>query len=390
MATAAVAAAPPTELAHELYLPPLVVFGRGALDQVGARTRGYGRRALVITDRGMVASGLVERVTGLLHSVGVESLVFAGVEPNPTVSQVEAALGAGAGHDIDVIVSVGGGSAHDCAKMVSLVAANGGRVSDYEGADRAAGPGIPLVAVNTTAGTGADISRFAVITDTERKIKMVVADRKAVPLVAINDPLTTLGMPRAVTMASGLDALTHSVEAYVSTLASDLTDLMALRGVELASKYLVRAVEHGQDIDAREGMMLAAVYGGLAINSALVGATHALAHALGAVLDLPHGVCNGILLPHVCAVNYASRTDRKGRFDRLASILGGTSDGRRLPRLLRTLGDRVGLPRGLGELGVTKAHIPALTERALNDMTMATNPRPLNGADVSALYERAL
>ncbi|HYM67413.1 MAG TPA: iron-containing alcohol dehydrogenase, partial [Patescibacteria group bacterium] len=306
---------------------------------------------------------------------------------NPTVSQVEAALTAGAGHDIDVIVSVGGGSAHDCAKMVSLVAANGGRVGDYEGADRAAGDGIPLVAVNTTAGTGADISRFAVITDTERRVKMVIADRRAMPRVAVNDPLTTAGMPKAVTVASGLDALTHSVEAYVSTLASDLTDVMALRGVELASKHLVRAVDHGQDMDAREGMMLAAVYGGLAINSALVGATHAMAHALGAVLDLPHGVCNGILLPHVCAVNYSSR---KERYDRLASIIGGSADGRRLPRMIRALGDRVGLQRHLGDLGVSRSHIPALTERALNDMTMSTNPRPLTAADVSAVFERAL
>jgi alcohol dehydrogenase len=383
MATTAIA----TTLVTELYLPPLVVFGRGALDQVGPRTRGYGRRALVVTDRGMVASGLVERVTGLLQAAGVESIVFSGVEPNPTVAQVEAALSTGAGHDVDVVVSVGGGSAHDCAKMVSLVAANGGHVRDYEGSDRAAGAGIPLIAVNTTAGTGADISRFAVITDVERKVKMVIADRRVVPLVAINDPLTTVGMPKAVTMASGLDALTHLVEAYVSTLASDLTDVMALRGVELANKHLARAVEHGQDLDAREGMMLAAVYGGLAINSALVGATHALAHALGAVLDLQHGVCNGILLPHVCTVNYASRKDR---YDRLASIVGGTADGRRLSRLIRALGDRVGLPRRLGELGVTRAHIPALTERALNDMTLTTNPRPLTGADVSAIYERAL
>src|SRR5579864_936189 len=243
----AIAAGTPTEL----YLPPLVVFGRGALDQVGPRTRAYGRRALVVTDRGMVSSGLVERVTGNLRSAGVDSIVFSGVEPNPTVSQVDAALSAGAGHDIEVIVSAGGGSAHDCAKMVALVAANGGRIRDYEGADRAAGPGIPLVAVNTTAGTGADISRFAVITDKERKVKMVIADRRVVPLVAINDPLTTVGMPRAVTMASGLDALTHAIEAYVSTLASDLTDLMALRGVELAAKHLVRVVENGKDMDAR-------------------------------------------------------------------------------------------------------------------------------------------
>jgi alcohol dehydrogenase len=373
--------------AAEIYLPPLVLFGRGAIEQVGTRTRAYGRHVLVVTDRGLIATGLVERVTGSLRAAGVESIVFAGVEPNPTVPQVEAALSAGAGKDVDVVVSVGGGSAHDCAKMVALVAANGGKVSDYEGSDRAQGRGIPLIAVNTTAGTGADVSRFAVITDLERKVKMVIADGRVTPVLAINDPLMTVGMPKAVTMASGLDALTHSIEAYVSTLASDLSDVLALRGVELANKHLVRAVDAGQDVDAREGMMLGSLYAGLAINSALVGATHALAHALGAMLDLPHGVCNGILLPHVCVANYAAR---KQRYDRLAAIIGGSIDGKRLPQLLRRLGDRVGLPRGLAALGVDKSHIPALTERALADMTMSTNPRLLTGAEVSAIYERAL
>jgi alcohol dehydrogenase len=380
------AAAAPTAIA-ELYLPPLVLFGRGALEQVGPRIRAYGRHALVVTDKGMVATGLVEVVTGKLHAAGVESFVFAGVEPNPTVPQVEAALSAGSGKDIEVIVSVGGGSAHDCAKMVALVAANGGQVGDYEGSDRARGDALPLLAVNTTAGTGADVSRFAVITDPERKIKMVIADRRVVPAVAINDPLTTVGMPPAVTMASGLDALTHSIEAYVSTLASDLTDAMALRGVELVAKHLVRAYESGQDLDAREGMLLASLYAGLAINSALVGATHALAHALGALLDLPHGVCNGILLPHICAVNF---TARRQRYDRLAMIVGGSPDGRRLPRMLRALGDRVKLPRGLAALGVNRGHIPELTARALVDMTMSTNPRALTGSEVTAIYERAL
>lgn len=372
----------------ELFLPTLVVFGRGSLErQLGQKTRALGRNAMLVTDRGLVATGLVEKAARTLQGSGVESIVFDRVEPNPTVAQVEAALDAGAGRNIDVIVSIGGGSAHDCAKMVALIAANGGRVRDYEGTDRSAGAGIPMVAVNTTAGTGADVSRFAVITDSERRVKMVIADRRAMPQVAINDALTTVGMPKGVTMASGLDALTHAVEAYVSTLASDFTDQLALHAVGLAMQNLVGAVEHGDDLTAREGMMLASLYAGMAINSALVGATHALAHALGALLDLPHGVCNGILLPHICASNYSASPKR---YDRLAQVIGGATDGRRLPRLLRSLGDRVGLPRGLSALGVTRAHIPSLTERAMADMTMSTNPRQLSAVEVSAIYERAL
>jgi alcohol dehydrogenase class IV len=177
------------------------------------------------------------------------------------------------------------------------------------------------------------------------------------------------------------------VEAYVSTAASDFTDLLALRAVELAHHNLLRAIDHGSDLDARAGMMLASLYAGLAINSALVGATHALAHALGALLDLPHGVCNGILLPLVCEANYAACRER---YDRLASILGAARDGRRLPRLLRSLGDRAGLPSGLSALGVKKAHVPDLVDRAMADMTMSTNPRQLTRAEVAAIYERAL
>jgi alcohol dehydrogenase len=208
-----------------------------------------------------------------------------------------------------------------------------------------------------------------------------------VPRVAVNDPDLTLGMPRAVTMASGLDALTHGIEAYVSTLASELTSLCAFRSVELVVANLERAVTDGSDIDAREGMLMGSLLAGLAIDSASVGAVHAMAHQLGALYDLPHGVCNGILLPVVVEFNESGAS---ARYDRIASVFGGGASGRRLPALLRTLGDRVGLPRGLSALGVERSRIPELAARAMTDMCMATNPRPMTEADVVRLYERAL
>ena len=315
--------------------------------------------------------------------------MFDAVEPNPTVAQVEAALdvGAGAGNEVAVVVSVGGGSAHDCAKTVALVAANGGEVRDLEGVDRSAHRSVPLICVNTTSGSGADVSRYAVISDPARELKMIIADRHLMPRLAINDPLLTVGLPRNVTVASGLDALTHAIEAYVSTLASELTDIYALRAVELIAGSLERAVEDGDDLEARDAMMLGSLLAGLAINSALVGAVHAMAHALGGVYDLPHGICNAIVLPHVVEYNAPAARDR---YARVAGILAPGASARRLPALLRRLGDRVGLPKGLAALGVERERIPDLAARAMADLTMTTNPRPMTEQDVARLFERAL
>lgn len=375
----------------ELHLPPIVHFGRGALAALGREARGFGDRALLVTDRGMPATGIVDQVARVLRDAGVEPRVFDGVEPNPTIAQVEAGLEAGAGQGIAVVVSVGGGSAHDCAKVIALVAANGGDVRDYEGFDRSPHRGLPLVCVNTTAGSGADVSRYAVITDPDRQLKMIVVDRHLMPRVAIDDPLLTVGMPPAVTMASGLDAMTHAIEAYVSTQASEFSSLCALRAVELVVANLERAVRTGTDLDAREGMLMGSLLAGIAIDSASVGAVHAMAHQLGAVYDLPHGVCNGILLPFVVEFNEPAAAERYGR---IAAVFGGGAaggtTGGRLAARLRTLGDRVGLPRGLAGLGVERARIPELAARAMTDMTMATNPRPMNEAAVARLFERAL
>jgi alcohol dehydrogenase len=371
----------------EIHLPPRINFGRGALATLGPAARGYGDSALLITDRGLAASTILRSAERGLAAAGVKSVIYDQVEPNPTIAQVEAALDAGASHEAAMVISVGGGSAHDCAKAVALVGANGGEVRDFEGVDRSAQRSLPLICVNTTSGSGADVSRYAVITDPDREHKMIIADRHLMPRLAINDPLLTVGLPRNVTMGSGLDALTHAVEAYVSTLASDLSDLYALRAVELIAGSLERAVEDGDDLEARDRMMLGALLAGLAINSALVGAVHAMAHALGGVYDLPHGVCNGILLPHVVAFNEPAARER---YSRIARILSPGASARRLPALLRRIGDKVGLPKGFAALGVARERIPDLAARAMSDLTMTTNPRPMSDADVRQLYERAL
>jgi alcohol dehydrogenase len=371
----------------DLHLPTRILFGRGALDALGGLARGWGERALVVTDRGMVATGLVGRASELLRSSGVEPIVFDGVEPNPSVEQVEAGLAAGADRGIGVIVSVGGGSAHDCAKVIALVAANGGETRDYEGVDRSPHRALPLIAVNTTAGSGADVSRYAVITDPGRAVKMIIADRHLIPRVAINDPLTTVGLPAGQTMATGIDALTHAIEAVVSSQASSISDLPALRAIELVARDLPTAVRDGGELEAREGMLLAALLAGLAINGALVGAVHALSHALGALTDLPHGVCNGLFLPAVVAWNLPAARER---YALVAAALDGRRDPGTLPARLRTFGRRVGLPAGLAAAGVTRESFEAIAERAMADLCMTTNPRPMTHADMIRICEASL
>jgi alcohol dehydrogenase len=371
----------------DLHYPARVVFGRGAFERVGELVRGWSPRALIVTDGGMRAAGLLDRLLERLAGAGVEAVVHDGVEPNPTVAQVEAGLAAGAGRNIGIIVSLGGGSAHDAAKMIALIAANGGTVADYAGTDRSRHRAVPLVAVNTTAGSGAEVSRYAVITDPARRAKIVVADRHLIPRLALEDPLLTVSLPANQTMATGLDALTHAIEATVSTDASAVSDLYAARAIGLIREHLPRAVRDGSDLDAREAMLLASMLAGYAINGALAGAVHALAHALGGAYDLPHGTCNGLLLP---AVVEANLPDARERYARVAAAFAPGRSPTMLPGLLRRFGRTVGLPAGLGALGVERSTIPALTELALADLSMTTNPRRLTADEVTWCYERSL
>ncbi len=371
----------------DLHYPARVVFGRGALELVGELARGWSTRSLVVTDRGMRATGLLDRLLANLAGAGIETFLYEGVEPNPTAQHVEDGLVAGAGRGVGVIISLGGGSAHDTAKMIALIAANGGSLLDYVGVDRSSTRSIPLVAVNTTAGSGAEVSRYAVITDPTRATRMIVSDRHLVPGVAVEDPLATVGLPPEQTMATGIDALTHAIEAVVSVKASAISDLYALRAIELIRDHLPRVVRDGTDLEAREAMMLAALLAGYAINAALAGAVHALAHAVGAVYDLPHGICNGLLLPAVVEANLPAA---RQRYARVVEVFAPGNAPEALPGLLRRFGRTLGLPSGLRALGVEPSRIPALAEAAVADLSMTTNPRPLRPEEVVRCYERSL
>ncbi|MGD1827258.1 L-threonine dehydrogenase [Chromobacterium violaceum] len=371
------------------FIPSLNLMGAGCLQQAVDAMRGHGfRRALIVTDQGLVKAGLAAKVADMLGKADIEPVIFDGVHPNPSCANVNAGLALLKEKQCDVVVSLGGGSPHDCAKGIALVAVNGGKIQDYEGVDKSAKPQLPLVAINTTAGTASEMTRFCIITDESRHIKMAIVDKHTTPILSVNDPETMAGMPASLTAATGMDALTHAVEAYVSTIATPITDACALKAVELIAGFLRRAVKDGKDMEAREQMAYAQFLAGMAFNNASLGYVHAMAHQLGGFYDLPHGVCNAVLLPHVQAFNAASAGERLGD---VAIALGEkTRSAQGAIAAIKRLAADVGIPAGLRELGVKEADIPTLADNALKDACGLTNPRKGSHEDVCAIFRAAM
>ncbi|AVR90176.1 L-threonine dehydrogenase [Thauera aromatica] len=377
------------------FIPPVNLMGAGCLAEAVSAIRGYGfRHALIVTDAGLARAGVAAKVAGLLAAHDIQATVFDGAQPNPTVANVDAGLALLRAKGCDCVISLGGGSPHDCAKGIALVAANGGRIGDYEGVDRSAKPQLPLIAINTTAGTASEMTRFCIITDEVRHIKMAIVDRNVTPILSVNDPSLMLAKPAALTAATGMDALTHAVEAYVSTAATPITDACALKAVTLIAANLRRAVADGQDLEAREQMAYAQFLAGMAFNNASLGYVHAMAHQLGGFYDLPHGVCNAVLLPHVEAFNAPVAAARLAEVARaMGAELGGLDEAAAAERCLaeiRRLAADVGIPAGLAQLGVKAEDIPTLAANALKDACGLTNPRPAGQVEIEAIFRGAL
>ncbi|USD38437.1 MULTISPECIES: L-threonine dehydrogenase [Ferrimonas] len=379
----------------KFFIPSVNTLGTGAVDSAADDIAALGfKRALVVTDKVLVEVGLVAKVTAKLTAKGVETVIFDGTQPNPTVGNVNAGLALLKEHDCDFVISLGGGSPHDCAKGIALVAANGGSIADYEGVDKSPKPQMPLVAINTTAGTASEMTRFCIITDEERHIKMAIVDKNTTPLLSVNDPELMLDKPKALTAATGMDALTHAVEAYVSIAANPITDACAEKAFTLISDNLRNAVNNGQDIAARDQMAYAQFLAGMAFNNASLGYVHAMAHQLGGFYDLPHGVCNAILLPHVQAYNAQVVPERLAKVAQFMGVdISGMTDEQGAEAALeaiRALSKDIGIPANLTELGVKEEDIPTLATNALNDACGLTNPKQATHEEISALFKGAL
>ncbi len=389
------------EMVYGFFIPSVTLIGIGASKQIPEKIKALGgSKPLVVTDKGITGCGLTKQITDLLDAAGMKYEVYDETIPNPTDNNVHAGVEVYKKKKCDSLISLGGGSSHDCGKGIGLVVANGGKIHDFEGVDKSTKPMPPYLAVNTTAGTASEMTRFCIITDTSRKVKMAIVDWRVTPGIAIDDPMLMVGMPPALTAATGMDALTHAVEAYVSTIATPMTDACAQKAIELIAKYLRKAVANGKDIEAREGMCFAQYLAGMAFNNASLGHVHAMAHQLGGFYDLPHGECNAILLPHVERANMNAKLER---FVDMARFLGENVDGLSIRAAaekcldaIKQLSTDVSIPSGLIELGkrygknVKKEDIAIMTGNAQKDACGLTNPRCLKDADVVAIYEAAL
>ncbi len=385
------------------FTAPEYVLGTGASRLAGSYAAKFGAlKALVVSDRGVAEAGIEPAIEESLIAVGIEPVPFLEVSPNPREDEVRRGAALYLYSGCDSIVAVGGGSPMDCAKAIGLMATNGMDVLEFEGVDSVPLPGPPLICIPTTAGTAADLSQFAIINDTSRSTKFAIVSKKAIPDAALIDPETTVSMPADLTASTGMDALTHAVEAYVSTAASRVTDLNALEAIRLAARWLPRAVSDGGDREARNGMTLASSLAGLAFSNAGLGVVHSLAHALGGLLDLPHGLCNALLVGAASDYNFVAAPQRYADIvDALSEGFGGR--GKRIPLrgdaasargilsdLILSLRAEVGLSGGLGTRGLSPSFIPALARSAFLDACLATNPRKPSVADLEALYAAAL
>jgi alcohol dehydrogenase class IV len=377
------------------FVAPEFIFGHGALNLVGQYAINFGaKKVLVVTDPGVIASGWTANVTESLEKAGLPFVIYSDVTPNPKSEEVMKGSEIYFSQQCDVIVAVGGGSPMDCAKGIGISSTNRKNVLEFEGIDNVDIPGPPLICVPTTAGTSADVSQFAIITNQKERVKIAIISKTVVPDVALIDPATTITMETYLTACTGMDALVHAIEAFVSTANSPIMDLHALEAIRLINTNLIDTIANPDDIELRGKMMLGSLEAGLAFSNASLGAVHAMAHSLGGYLDLPHGECNSILLFHVMAYNYEVSFER---YERIGSVLGidmdkMTSKEKRIAVLdyIEQLKTSAGILKTLGERGVHRSDIPELSKKAIQDSCMVTNPRRPNQRDIEVIYEEAL
>ncbi|WP_340029735.1 iron-containing alcohol dehydrogenase [Paenibacillus sp. FSL H7-0940] len=380
---------------HAYYVPPVNLMGRGCLQEAGQMIEQMGiRKALVVSDRQLITSGVAEQVLSILRKSGLDYVVYDEVQPNPTCQNVHDGLQVFQDHGCDAIISIGGGSPQDAAKGIGIVATNGGHIREYEGFHQSKHKSVPLVAVNTTAGTSSEVTINYVITDEERKVKMVMVDRNSLVSLSINDPELMLSKPASLTAATGMDALTHAVEAMVTPGGFTVTSATAAAAVELIFEYLPRAVRDGSDLEAREHMTYACFLGGIAFNNAGLGYVHAMAHQLGGVYDLPHGVCNAMLLPYVEELN---AKHVPGKFRHIAKAIGMDVKGRSdeecsdyVIEAIRQLSKEVGIPEKLSELGVKDPDVELLADNAMKDACAPGNPYQPSKDEVMELFRKII
>ena len=384
-----------SDLELRKFVVPEFVFGLGARKLAVRYAYNFSiSKVLIVTDQQLrEETPWVEELLELLSSYGIACSVFDKVSQNPRAAEVMDGSELYRQEHCTAIIALGGGSVMDCAKGIGIVSSNGGHILDYEGVDNIPKPMPPLICIPTTSGTGSEVSQFAIILDELRRTKIAIVSKAVVPDIGLIDPETTVTMDAWLTACTGMDALTHAIEAYVSNASSPITDVHALEAISLIWENLPAALEDRSDVMLRYKLMLGSLQAGIAFSNAILGAVHAMAHSLGGYLDLPHGVCNAILLAPVCERNYSSCPERYRTISRLLGVqhemLRKTATARALAERIDLYRNSIGVCGGLRDLGVRKQDLSALAAHAVRDACLATNPCLFSQQDLEEIYEQA-
>jgi len=380
----------------ELRFPTKIIFGRDSVDRVGAEAREYGDRALLVTGRSaMSKSGITDKVTELLKAAGFKEIhVYDQVEHDPSTETVDRGTELARNGQDELVIGIGGGSAMDTAKAIACMVKNEGSVTEYQSGRKIEQPGIPFIAIPTTAGTGAEITKNSVLTNKEKNIKQSVRSPLMIAKVAIVDPVLTVTMPPRVTAATGMDALTQAIEAYVTLASNPISDTLALRATSLISRNLAQAFANGNDLEARENVALGSLMAGMAFANASLGAVHGLAHPIGAQFDVPHGVACALLLPYVMEYNLPVRT---AKYAQIAEAMGqdaakaGSEENKAIMAVeaVKNLLSRLQLPQHLRDVGIFQYDIISIAGAA-GGSSLSNNPRPTTPGSLQEILLTAL
>lgn len=349
-------------------------------------------KVLVVTDEGIVKAGIVDKINEYLKLAGVQGVIYDKVSQNPPIEDVERGVKLLKQEKLNVVIAVGGGSVMDAAKCIAVLGTNKGSIQDYEGFGKVKELPLPLIAIPTTAGTGSEVNMWAVITDEKEKFKMIIGDPKMAPTLSLIDPIMTKTMPPSLTAATGMDALTHAIECYVTKNAQPLSDILSFEAIKLIVNNLRKAVADGDDIEARSNVLLGNTIVSIAFSTAGLGDVHALAHQLSSFCNVPHGIANVVLLPYVMKFNLIARQDK---FIKIAEVMGENIAGLskreaafRAVQAVKELSVDIGIP-ALRDLGIKEKDIPDFAEGAMKDLNLLSNPRRTTLEDVIRIYNEA-
>lgn len=372
------------------FVAPEFVFGSSARFLLGRYLKNFeAKKVFLVTDPGIVSSGWLDEIIGALESEDYEYEIYSNIKSNPRTEEVMEGARVYESKRCDVIVALGGGSPMDCAKGIGIVTSNKKHINEFEGVDKVSMPSPPLICIPTTAGSSADVSQFAIISDRLRKVKMAIISKKLVPDVALIDPVTTRTLNRHMTVCTAFDILSHAMEAYVSNASSPITDIHSIEAINLFSSNIIPCINDLDNIQFRGNLMLASLHAGLAFSNASLGLVHAMAHSLGGFKDLSHGECNALLLEYVVDFNFSSEPER---YLKIAKTLGfdDLNDKYGLINGIVNLKIETGVNRTLKEIGVEEKDIPELAQRAMQDPCIVTNPVIPKKIDVEEIFKNAL